>query len=95
VAAAERSAFDLILMDLQMSDVDGVAATQAIRASLGCNARTPIVAISANVLPSQVAACLAAGMDDHIAKPINPAELVSKVGAWTADSAGRRPVAAE
>ncbi len=83
VEAAQRAAFDLILMDLQMPGMDGLAATRAIRAGSGPNRTTPILALSANVMPAQVAACREAGMDDHIAKPINPQELLSKIGRWT------------
>jgi signal transduction histidine kinase/CheY-like chemotaxis protein len=82
VAAAMKAPFDVILMDLQMPGMDGLAATAAIRAAAGPNRATPILAISANVLPEQVAACRRAGMADHIAKPINPTELVTKVAAW-------------
>lgn len=87
VAVAQAAAFDLILMDLQMPGMDGLAATRAIRHASGLNRQTPILAISANVLPAQVESCLAAGMNDHIAKPIRPAELVAKVEAWAGDPA--------
>ncbi|MDR3509096.1 MAG: ATP-binding protein [Caulobacteraceae bacterium] len=83
VGAALGAPFDLILMDLQMPGMDGVAAAQAIRATCELNRQTPILALSANVLAEQVAACRAAGMDDHIAKPISIEELVTKVGYWT------------
>jgi len=87
VQAALTTQFDLILMDLQMPGMDGYEATRAIRASGGCNSHTPIVALSANVLPEHVAACTLAAIDDHIGKPIQPAELVERVMHWTA--AGR------
>jgi hypothetical protein len=44
--------------------------------------RTPIVAMTANVLPEQVATCIAAGMDDHLGKPINPSRLLEMVARW-------------
>ena len=88
VEIAHHTAFDLILMDVQMPGLDGLAATRAIRATAEPNHRTPILAFSANVLAGQLAACRAAGMNDHIAKPINLAELVSKVAQWTGDPAG-------
>jgi len=84
VEAAKRDSFDLILMDLQMPGMDGLAATRAIRNNSPLNAGTPILALSANVMGAQVAACMAAGMNDHIAKPINPAELYRKIDRWTA-----------
>ena len=83
VEAARRDCFDVILMDLQMPVMDGMAAARAIRSSSPLNAETPILAVSANVMAPQVAACAAAGMNDHIGKPINPAELLSKISRWT------------
>jgi PAS domain S-box-containing protein len=89
VEAALTTAFDLILMDLQMPGMDGLAAMRAIRATSELNSVTPIVALSANVLPAQVAACRKAGMDDHIAKPIRPEELIGKIARWTDPAASR------
>jgi CheY-like chemotaxis protein len=83
VKAAMARRFDLVLMDLQMPGMDGMAATKAIRANSEVNSAVPILAISANVLPEQVAEAREAGMDDHIAKPIDPAELIGKIAKWT------------
>jgi PAS domain S-box-containing protein len=83
VEAALATPFDLILMDLQMPGMDGMAAARAIRANADLNRATPIVALSANVLPAHVRACLAAGMNDHIAKPIDPADLLGRIAKWT------------
>jgi CheY-like chemotaxis protein len=83
VAAALGGPFDLILMDLQMPGMDGLAATRAIRQTSHANGKTPILALSANVLPEHVASCQNAGMNDHIAKPISPAELLTKIARWT------------
>ena len=82
VDAAACSPFDLILMDMQMPGMDGLAATRRIRRDQGPNRATPIVALSANVMPDHLAACRAAGMDDHIGKPIVVAELLAKVVHW-------------
>ena len=79
----EAQAFDLILMDLQMPGMDGMAATRAIRAGSDLNRTTPILALSANVLTAQIDAARRAGMDDHIAKPINPGELLAKISDWS------------
>jgi signal transduction histidine kinase/ActR/RegA family two-component response regulator len=86
VEMASRAPFDLILMDMQMPGMDGLAATHAIRQSRTINRATPIIALSANVMPGQIEACLRAGMDDHVGKPIVPAELVAKVARWTAQA---------
>ena len=90
VELALHTPFDLILMDLQMPGMDGLAATRAIRAGSEANGVTPIVALSANVLPTHLDACREAGMDDHIAKPIDPTDLLTKVALWSAPAAERR-----
>jgi CheY-like chemotaxis protein len=90
VAAAARGEHDLVLMDVQMPVQDGVSATQAIRRLPSPAGRVPIIALSANVLAQQVETYRACGMNDHVAKPIAPAELLSKVARW--GDAGRGPV---
>jgi len=90
VAAAARGEHDLVLMDVQMPVQDGVSATRAIRRLASPAGRVPIIALSANVLAQQVEQYRACGMNDHVAKPIAPGELLSKV-AWWGD-AGRRPI---
>ena len=87
IDAASQTRFDVILMDMQMPGMDGLAATRAIRTSAALNQVTPIVALSANVLAPQIEACLEAGMDDHLAKPIMPAKLLQKVAQWTGEAA--------
>ena len=94
VEAALCQSFDLILMDLQMPGMDGLAATRAIRATSDLNGATPILALSANVLPEHTEASRAAGMDDHIAKPINAEELLTKIAHWTDRSAASAEVGA-
>ncbi len=73
VAAVDAKAFDLILMDVRMPRMDGLDATRAVRAA---GARTPIVAMTADAMPEDVARCLASGMDAHMAKPISQAGLL-------------------
>lgn len=78
VALAERSTFDLVLMDVQMPDMDGFQATYKIRQmerSMGRIA-TPIVAITAHAMSGDRERCLSAGMDDYISKPIKAADLL-------------------
>ncbi len=72
-------AFDLILMDVQMPVMDGLTATRVIRALPGPAHATPIIGLTANALPEQVAACRDAGMDDHIAKPVDLDRLIARV----------------
>jgi CheY-like chemotaxis protein len=88
--AARAGDWDLILMDIQMPVMDGVAATRAIRALPSPAGAVPIVALTANTLAEQLQAYAAAGMDDVIAKPVDMAELIAKVDAW---SRAGRPLA--
>ena len=77
----QHQSYDLVLMDMQMPVMDGLTATRAIRALPGFDAM-PIVAMTANAMVSDRERCLAAGMNDHIAKPIDPRLLVSKLLQW-------------
>jgi len=70
VEMAARGGFDLILMDMQMPKIDGLEATRRIRALPGRAGSVPIIALTANALPGDAARCRAAGMDGHIAKPM-------------------------
>lgn len=76
--AAMAEAFDVILMDLHMPNMNGLDATAAIRKS-GPNCATPIIALTADALESTVKACIAAGMTAHCVKPINPARLLATI----------------
>jgi len=79
VEAAARGGYDLVLMDVQMPVMDGLAATEAIRALPPPNGRVPILAMSAGALPAEVARCRVAGMDGHVAKPIDRAGLLDAI----------------
>ncbi len=81
VDKARANAYDLILMDVQMPGMNGIEATQAIRALPG-HARTPIIAMTANAFAEDRAACLAAGMNDHLGKPVRPAALYATLLRW-------------
>jgi len=72
--------YDVVFMDVQMPGMDGLAATRAARAK-GIGA--PIIALSAHVLRAQVEACIAAGMDGHLTKPIDPEALQSILVKWS------------
>ena len=84
VKAAVTQAYDLILMDVRMPGVDGLEATRVIRATSRLNRKTPILALTADVQPENAKACRAAGMNDVLAKPIVPQELLTKVAEWGA-----------
>ncbi|MDL2234144.1 response regulator [Ruminococcaceae bacterium OttesenSCG-928-L11] len=79
--AANPGRYDMILMDIQMPKLNGLDATRQIRALDSPAAKTvPILAMTANVFREDVDRCLAAGMNDHIGKPIDSGELLEKVG---------------
>jgi signal transduction histidine kinase len=80
--AVRSTPYDLVLMDVQMPGMDGVAATRAIRALGGPASDVPIVAMTANVFLYQITGFKQAGMDDHIGKPINIPELRRKLALW-------------
>jgi len=71
--------FDLVLMDVHMPGMDGLTAARAIRALPGTVSAIPIIALSADVLPEQIARCRQAGMDDHVGKPIHREDLIAAV----------------
>ena len=86
VRLVQEQAFDLVLMDMQMPVLDGLAATRAIRALPGFGS-LPIVAMTANATPRDQELCTAAGMQDYLAKPIDPATLRTVLQRWL-----RRPM---
>ncbi|WP_158669653.1 ATP-binding protein [Bradyrhizobium guangdongense] len=77
VAAASEGNYDVVLMDVRMPDMDGLAATRAIRAQGGRFAALPIVALTANAFPEDVRICREAGMSDFLAKPLRKPALVA------------------
>ena len=81
VAMAAESAYDLIVMDMQMPELDGLAATRQIRQLAG-HRRTPILAMTANAFGDDRQACLDAGMDDHMTKPVEPERLFILLDRW-------------
>lgn len=83
VHAVHSGAYDLVLMDVHMPVMDGLKATREIRRmQAGTGRRTPILSLTANVQAEQVARCLEAGMDGHLAKPIQITELAAALTRW-------------
>ena len=81
VDMARQKHYDLILMDMQMPELNGIGATQAIRTD-SMNRETPILAMTANAFEEDRQACLAAGMNDHIGKPVKPDHLFETLLLW-------------
>lgn len=77
--------YDLILMDVQMPRMDGLEATRQVRALPG-HARTPIIAMTANAFAEDRARCQEAGMDDFVAKPVDPQELEAALKRWISEA---------
>ena len=82
IAALEADSFDLVLMDVEMPEMDGIAATRAIRVSDGPMRDVPIVALTANALLEDAALCKAAGMNDFLSKPIERSALYTMIARW-------------
>src|SRR6185369_6978364 len=77
----KHETFDAVLMDMQMPEMDGLTATRLIRA-MPQHARLPIIAMTAGAMEHDVQDCLAAGMNAHVSKPIDPRQLVRTLLAW-------------
>ncbi|HEV2677660.1 MAG TPA: ATP-binding protein [Aliidongia sp.] len=84
VEAVRAQSFDLVLMDMEMPVMDGVTATEAIRRLDSRAGRIPIIALTANAMPSEIARCRAAGMNDHLTKPVDRDLLMAVVAKWSA-----------
>lgn len=83
VHAFENEKYDLILMDCQMPEMDGFAATRVIRKlESGAGRCTPIIAMTANAMVGDKEACIAAGMNDYISKPVELADLTRIIERW-------------
>src|SRR5690606_8185802 len=89
----EREKFDLVFMDVQMPELDGLAAAQEIRRREQASMEhTPIVALTAHAMSGDRERCLAAGMEDYLTKPINIKELDELLAKYAAGSSGQSVV---
>jgi CheY-like chemotaxis protein len=86
VEAAGRVHYDAILMDCQMPEMDGMTAATMIRRHEGSERHVPIIAVTANAMESDRERCLAAGMDDFLAKPVRAADIEAILGRWSANA---------
>ena len=84
ILSCQTNDFDLILMDIQMPEMDGIEATRQIRKTTGPNQATPIIALTAHAMISEKEALLKAGMEDYLCKPIDEAVLLDILDKWTA-----------
>jgi two-component system, sensor histidine kinase and response regulator len=82
VAAVQAGHYDLVLMDCQMPEMDGFAATKAIRQLEIAGRHIPIIALTANALDGERERCLAVGMDDYLSKPVRAEALIQKLDKW-------------
>ncbi|HVL50633.1 MAG TPA: response regulator, partial [Actinomycetota bacterium] len=90
--ALEREPYDLVLMDVQMPEMDGLEAARRIRESSSDHERPWLVAVTANAMEGDREACLAAGMNDYLSKPLRLNGLAAAIGRCPAGAAGRHEV---
>ncbi|KEQ17960.1 response regulator [Endozoicomonas numazuensis] len=86
IELCHQKAFDLVLMDVQMPEIDGLETTLRIRNINNIYKRIPIIAVTAHALPEERKQILQSGMDDYMTKPVNTRQLVSTISHWTGNS---------
>lgn len=88
----DRLSYDLILMDIQMPEMDGLETTRRIRLKEGNGHHTPIIAVTAHAMASEKKMLLKSGMDDYVTKPINETQLIHIIKRWTGCDLGAQAV---
>ncbi|MEI6670104.1 MAG: response regulator [Acidobacteriota bacterium] len=88
VRALETLPYDLVLMDVQMPEVDGLEATRQIRQAEGPQRAVPIIAMTAHAMQGDRERCMAAGMNDYVTKPVSPAALAQALDKWLPHAPG-------
>jgi two-component system sensor histidine kinase/response regulator len=88
--AFDRGRYDIILMDIQMPEMDGYETTRAIRRREGSDRHSVIIAMTAHAMKGDRERCLEAGMDDYLAKPINPDDVLRVIGKWLGPKPGEQ-----
>jgi len=86
VAAAKTGVYDVVFMDMHMPHMDGLEASRRIRALGGAEGDVPIIALTANAMPSDRQKCMAAGMNDFLSKPFEPADIDGMLVKWACGS---------
>ncbi len=92
LAALEGRAYDVVLMDCQMPEMDGFEATRELRRREGPQRHTPIIAMTAGATVSDEEKCLACGMDDYVTKPVTSATLGGVVAQWASSARSGNPI---
>jgi CheY-like chemotaxis protein len=93
VNAASACDYDLVLMDVQMPEMDGYQATAAIRGLEGSRSQVPILGFTANALREDLDACLTAGMNDFVSKPVEKQHLLDTIAHWILHKKSEAPSA--
>ena len=86
LAQCETAIFDVVFMDVRMPELDGRETTRRLRAGGGPNAGVPVIAVTADTAPEDIAACLAAGMNYFVSKPLTPSTLLGALQEVLADA---------
>ena len=89
----ETDAYDVIFMDVRMPELDGRETTRRLRAGNGLNASVPVIAVTADTAPEDIAACMAAGMTYFVSKPLTPATLLGALSHVMAEAEAQRDAA--